>query len=89
MDATAADAKIALLTGNVEAAKKQAHVLAELSRLVSNSRNTDKWSSLAGDFSAATMTAATSTETDPKAVRQLFRKISQRCEACHENSRTR
>jgi hypothetical protein len=88
MDAIQADAKIALLTGNVEAAKKQAHVLAELSRLVSNSRNTERWSSLAGDFGSAATAAATSTESDPKAVRQLFRGISQRCEACHEKSRT-
>jgi hypothetical protein len=89
MDATAADAKIALITGNIEAAKKQAAVLAELSRLVSNSRNTERWSSLAGDFTSATTAAATTTESDPKAVRQLFRGISQKCEACHENSRTR
>jgi hypothetical protein len=89
MDAIQADAKIALLTGNVEAAKKQAHVLAELSRLVSNSRTTEQWSSLAGDFASAATAAATSTESDPKTVRQLMRTVSQRCEACHENSRTR
>jgi len=89
MDATAADGKVALMTGNVEAAKKQAAVLAELSRLVSNSRNTEQWSSLAGDFASAAMAAANTTETDPKAVRQLFRGISQKCEACHENARPR
>src|SRR5262245_17350063 len=75
MDAIQADAKIALVTGNVEAAKKQAFVLAELARLVSNSRSTEGWSSLAGDFASAATTAATTTETDPKAVRQLFRGV--------------
>jgi hypothetical protein len=89
IDGVQADAKIALIVGNVEAAKKQAFVLAELSRLVSNSRSGDKWSSLAGDFTAATNAAATTTETDPKTVRQLFRGISQQCEICHESSRAR
>jgi hypothetical protein len=89
MDAIQADAKIAVLTGNVEAAKKQAYALAEVARLVSNSRNTPQWSSLAGDFANAATNAATSTETDPKAVRQLFRGVAQRCEVCHESSRTR
>ena len=45
MDGLYADAKIALLSGNVEAAKKQAIVLAELGGLVSNSRQTDQWTS--------------------------------------------
>lgn len=89
MDAIQADAKIALLTGNVEAAKKQAHVLAELARLVSNSRTTEQWHSLAGDFVSAATAAATSTEKDAKAVRQQFRGIAERCEACHEKSRLR
>ncbi len=89
MDAIQGDAKIALLTGNATAAKKQAHVLAELGRLVSNSRATEGWSSLAGDFTSAATAAATSAETDPKAVRQHFRGIAERCEACHEKSRTR
>jgi cell division protein FtsN len=66
MDAIQADAKIALLTGNVEAAKKQAHVLAELARLVSNSRTTEQWHSLAGDFvSAATAAAPTKPSVPP------------------------
>jgi len=89
MDAIQGDAKVALLTGNVEAGKKQAGALAELARLVSNSRNTPQWTALAGDFAKAAIDAATATETDPKAVRQLFRGVAQRCEACHENSRTR
>jgi hypothetical protein len=89
MDGIQADAKIALITGNVEMARKQAFVLAELSRLVSNSRTGDKWSSLAGDFTKAAQRAATSTETDPKNVRQLFRGVSQQCETCHESSRAR
>src|SRR5688572_7895042 len=87
MDAVQGDAKIALLTGNIDAAKKQAHVLAELAKLVSNSRTTEQWKSLAGDFSTSATAAATSTETSPQAVRQLFRGVSQRCEACHEKSR--
>jgi cytochrome c556 len=97
LDGVQADAKIALLTGHVATAKKQAIVLAELSRLLSNARSTEgsnarsteKWSSLADDFSKVTLAAATSAETDAKAVRPLFRAIAERCEACHENSRTR
>ena len=89
MDAVQADAKVAVLTGNVAAAKNQAHVLAELAKLVSNSRTTEQWASLAGEFAAATNAAANSTDSDPKLVRQHFRAIAERCEACHENVRTR
>ena len=84
MDSLYADAKIALLSGNVEGAKKQAFVLAELGGLVSNSRKDERWLSLAGEFTKAASTAAASAETDPQTVRQLLRRISQRCEACHE-----
>ena len=87
LDSLQADAKVALLTGNVPTAKNQAAVLAELSRLVSNSRTTETWSGLAADFQKACEAAASSSETDPKVVRQLFRGIAERCEACHENSR--
>ena len=89
IDAIQGDAKKALLTGEVEAAKKQAHVLAELGKLVSNSRTTEGWSSLAGDFMTAATAAATSNETDPKLIRQHFRALAERCEACHDRSRTR
>jgi cytochrome c556 len=88
MDSIYADAKIALIAGNVASAKKQAFVLAELGGLVSNSRQSDEWLSLAGEFTKAASTAAASAETDPPTVRQLLRGISQRCEACHE-TRTR
>jgi hypothetical protein len=84
MDSIYADAKIALVTGNAAAAKKQALVLAELGELVSNSRHTDQWRSLSGEFVKAASTAAASAETDPQAVRQLLRGVSQKCEACHE-----
>jgi hypothetical protein len=89
LDSIQADAKIALLTGNAAAAKNQAAVLAELGRLVSNSRTSENWSGLAADFQKACQAAAISEETDSKAVRQLFRGIAERCEACHENSRQR
>lgn len=89
LDAIFADAKVSLLAGNVDAAKKQAMVVAELGKLVSNQRATAEWSSLAGDFSTAATTAASSPETDPKLVRQHFRGVAERCEACHEKSRTR
>jgi hypothetical protein len=89
MDAIQGDAKVALITGNVAAARHQAHVLAELAKLVSNSRATDQWKSLSSDFAAAANTAASSTESDPKLVRQKFRAIAERCEACHENIRMR
>lgn len=89
LDALQGDAKVAVLTSNVEAARKQAFVLAELGKLVSNSRNTDQWSSLAGDFVGAATTAANSTESDSKVVRQQFRAVAERCDACHEKNRTR
>jgi hypothetical protein len=89
LDSLQADAKVALLTGNVPTAKNQAAVLAELSQVVSNSRTTEKWSGMAADFQKACETAASSSETDPKVVRQQFRGIAERCEACHENSRQR
>jgi cytochrome c556 len=88
MDGVYADAKIALVSGNVEAAKNQAVVLSELGGLVSNSRQADEWHKLAGEFTAAANAAAATKETDPQAVRQLLRGISQKCEACHE-TRTR
>jgi hypothetical protein len=89
MDAVQGDAKVALLTGNVPAAKKQAFVLAELGKLVSDARTTDGWASLAGDFAKAATAAAISTENDPKTVRELFRGVALRCETCHESNRTR
>lgn len=88
MDGIYADAKIALVSGNVETAKKQAAVLAELGGLVSNSRQTDEWRKFAAEYTQAATAAAATGETDPQAVRQLLRGISQRCEACHE-TRTR
>ena len=89
MDGINADAKIAVMTGNVAAAKNQAFVLAELSKLVFNTRSGEKWTSLCADFEKASLAVATSTDTDPKNVRQLLRGISQQCEICHESSRTR
>jgi hypothetical protein len=89
LDAMQGDAKIAVLTGNVEAARKQAYVLAELGKLVSNSKNTDQWTSLAGEFARAATVATTCPENDAKAMRQHFRVIAESCEACHEKNRTR
>jgi hypothetical protein len=89
MDATLADAKISLIAGQVDTAKNESRVVAELGKLVSNSRTTPEWSSLAGDFCAAANAAANSTQSDAKVVRQLIRGVSERCEACHEKSRTR
>src|SRR5438874_1035644 len=56
MDALAGDAKVAVLTGNADAAKRQAYVLAEIGKLVTSSRNTEQWSSLASDFVSAATT---------------------------------
>jgi cytochrome c556 len=89
LDALQGDAKVAVLTGDAAAAKKQAYVLAELGKLLSSARNTEQWSSLAGDFVNAATAAATSNDSDPKAVRQSFRGIAEKCEACHEKNRTR
>ena len=88
MDGILADGKVSLASGKVDGAKAQARVLSELAKLLTNARATPGWSNLAGDFSAAAVAAASSTESDSKAVRQLFRGISEKCEACHEKSRT-
>src|SRR4051812_30326734 len=80
MDAAMADGKIAVMTGSVDSAKKQAAVLAEFARLVSNSRSTENWSALAGDFVTATQAAANTPETNPQSVRQLYRGIAERCD---------
>ena len=88
MDGVYADAKIALIAGDTAAAKNQARVLAELGKLVSNSRSGEPWTKLAGEFSEAALVAADSTETDVQKFRLVLRGISQRCEACHE-TRTR
>jgi hypothetical protein len=89
MDAIQADAKVAILTGNVVSAKQQAAVLAELSNFVAGARKDAQWDTLADDFAKACTAAAVSAETDPKAVRQLLRGVAERCDACHENARTR
>ena len=65
------------------------YVLAELGKLVSNSRNTEQWSSLAGDFVRAATVVATCPENDAKTIRQHLRVIAESCEACHEKNRTR
>jgi hypothetical protein len=84
MDGVYADAKIALLSGNVASAKNQALVLSELGQLVSNSRTGEPWATRAAAFQDAATDAATSPETETAKVRQLLRGISQRCDACHE-----
>ncbi|HZN34023.1 MAG TPA: hypothetical protein VFB80_09400 [Pirellulaceae bacterium] len=84
MDGIYADAKVALIAGNVAAAKNQARVLAELGKLVSNSKMGEQWTTMAGGFSQAALTAANSSETDPQRFRSVLRGVSQRCDACHE-----
>lgn len=84
MDGVRGDAKIALIAGNVESAKNQAHVLSELGRVVSNLRSGERWSRLSEEFTEASQAAARSSSTDAVEVRLLFRGVSQRCDACHE-----
>jgi hypothetical protein len=89
MDAVRGDAKVALLSGDVQGAKKGAYVLSELGRVVSNSpsgnaKNRERWPELAGGFVEAALATARSPAEDAATVRQLMRGVSQRCEACHE-----
>jgi hypothetical protein len=88
MDSIYADAKIFVIAGNTPGAKRQAYVLSELGRVVSNSQSTakgrERWPELSSGFVEACLTAARSPSEDAQAVRQLLRGISQRCEACHE-----
>ena len=89
MDGIRGDAKIDLLSGNVEDAKKGAYVLSELGRVVSNSgsggsSSRERWPELSAAFIEASLAAARSPATDAAAIRQLMRNVSQRCDACHE-----
>jgi hypothetical protein len=83
VDGVYADAKVALLTGNVAEAKLGSRALAELAALVSNARTTDGWAEMAGDLREASLVAARSPADDKPAVRQLLRGINERCDACH------
>jgi hypothetical protein len=89
LEGVQADAKIALVLGNVEAAKSEAFVLADLGLLLSNSRSGTAWSSLADEFRSATLAAAKTHETDIKLVRPLFRAVAEQCENCHNKGRTK
>jgi hypothetical protein len=86
MDGIYADAKIYVIAGNTAGAKRQARVLSELGRVVSNSQSgnakgREKWPELSTAFVEACLTAARSPAEDTQAVRQLLRSISQKCEA--------
>jgi hypothetical protein len=83
LDGVYADAKVANLTGSHARAKMNAQVLSELARVVSNSRSEEGWAEMSDDFREASLSAAGSTSSDPKAIRQLLRGISESCEACH------
>jgi hypothetical protein len=83
VDGVYADAKVALLTGNVAEAKLGSRALAELAALVSNARTTDGWAEMAGDLREASLAAARSPADDKPTVRQLLRGINERCDACH------
>ena len=85
MDGIRGDAKIALVTGNVENAKKQAYVLSELGRVVSNLRSGDRWATLSEEFTTASLAAAHSPAADTAELRQLFKAVSQRRDACHDS----
>jgi hypothetical protein len=85
MDSVRGEAKIALITGNVENAKNQAYVLSELGRVVSNLRSGDRWASLSEEFTATSLAAARSPAADSAELRPLFKAVSQRCDACHDS----
>jgi hypothetical protein len=85
MDGMRGEAKIALIAGNAEKAKNQAHVLSELGRVVSNLRSGERWARLAGDFTEASLAAARSPAADSAELRPLLKAVSLRCDACHDN----
>jgi hypothetical protein len=88
MDGVYADVKIAMITGNASAAKKQAYVLSELGRVVSNAptsgRTAEKWAELSSGFVETSLAAASSPVEDVATVKQLMRSVGQQCEACHK-----
>ncbi len=89
MDGIRGDAKIDLLSGNVEEVKKGAYVLSELGRVVSNSGSAgpasrQRWPELSSAFVEASLAAARSPTDDAVTLKQLMRNVSQRCDACHE-----
>lgn len=87
LDAVQADAKLAVLTGQVAAAKNQAVVLSELGRLVSNARQDAAFTAHSRAFVQAAEALAQASESDQARARQLLRGLSQRCDACHEGLR--
>jgi hypothetical protein len=84
MDGVRGEAKIALIAGNAEKAKNQAHVLSELGRVVSNLRSGERWAKLSEEFTAASLAAAKSPSPDAQELRPLLKVVSQRCDACHD-----
>jgi len=87
LDSVQADAKVAVLTGQAAAAKKQAVVLSELGRLVSNARRDDAFAAQSRAFVQAAEALASADENDLATVRQRLRSVAQRCDACHEGQR--
>ena len=85
MDGVRGESKIALIAGNAEKAKNQAHVLSELGRVVSNLRTGERWAKLSEDFTATSLAAAKSPTTDVQELRPLLKVVSQRCDACHDS----
>ena len=63
--------------------KNAAAALAELARLVSNSRTTEGWAEMSDDLRQACLAAAHSPDDDKATIRSLLRAINERCEVCH------
>ncbi|HTQ39700.1 MAG TPA: hypothetical protein VMJ32_11775 [Pirellulales bacterium] len=87
IDGTFTDAKAALATGDVTAAKTYAVVLVELAQWLAADRAGAVWQSQAGDLAAAAQDVASSTAIDPKLLRTQFHDVYACCAACHQRQR--
>jgi cytochrome c556 len=87
IDGTFTDAKAALASGDVTAAKSYAVVLVELAQWLAADRTGQQWKSQAADLGSAAQTVASSAIVDSKLLRAQFHDVYTRCAACHARQR--
>jgi len=87
LEAVQADGKTALIVGDIESTRKAARVLADLGPLVLNEKSDARWGQMSKDLVAAADAVANSADNNAAAVRTLYKKINQTCEACHNRDK--
>lgn len=84
LEGTLGDAKTSAATGDLDSARTNAQVLAELAELLSNYKSDARWKGWSEDFARTSRAVAASDSTDPSAVKQLLKEVSLSCERCHK-----